>query len=373
METYTRTSFAAVVLILFLSACSSVQSPADVMVTLNAGVGEGEVDNTNTPEPTPTNTPIPPATPTPTATPWVWATPLYNPDETWPYGLPEMVEPIEGAWSDDVKVYVLLGSDYASWRANLATGTDNTDAFIILIVRSDPALISMVSVPRDLYVFQPGFGMQRINTAYRNGGSEMVADTLRYNFGLPMDGYAYVRMEAFSRFIDDALHGINVEVRSGVIDHCSEIWFNMLPGTHFMDGPAATCYARIRKYDGGFNRQSRQVEVLLAMKEKFFEIAGDEPFELFSNILEIYMTENRYTDVSILDVMETFPVALEANENGQVNEYQINYDVGIEHFNHPTSGAWLLTPPHPDCVSDLMWKAVMGEPWENLVEACAIE
>ena len=201
----------------------------------------------------------------------------------------------------------------------------------------------------------------------------MVADTLRYNFGLPMDGYGYVRMEAFSRFIDDALHGIDVEVRQPVIDHCSDIIINLLPGKHFMDGPLATCYARIRAFDGGFNRQSRQIEVLLGMKNKFFEIAGDSPLALLTDIFGLYIDEHRYTDVTIWDIASVFPTALDANRNGMVLEYQINYDVGIEHFTHPVTGAWLLAPPDANCTYNLVARAVLGEPWENLPESCNSE
>lgn len=357
------------ILMALISSCSKEPAPepgdetpgfVDLVVTVSA-------------LPTATNTPIPTVTPTPTATPWVYPTPIYDPAEDgWPYGQPAQVPSIEGVWNDNYRVYVLLGSDYASWRVNLSTGTDNTDAFIIVIVRKDPALISVVSVPRDLYVFIPGFGMQRINTAYKLGGPEMVADAVRYNFGLPVHGYAYVRMEAFSRFIDDALHGIDVEVRNPVYDKCGEFQFNLLPGTHFMDGPEATCYARIRMYDGGFARQGRQVEVLRGMKNKFFEIAGDSPFTLLTEIFDLYMTEHRYTDVSMTDVIDLLPSALKANENGQFLEYNINYDVDIVHMTHPVSGAWLLRPPNPDCTYELMWRASQGEPWENLPPACAV-
>jgi len=356
--------------VILLASCSSAPDVPDVVETV--ATFADEVVSVSA-LPTATNTPIPTVTPTPTSTPWAFPTPIYDPEQSWPYGVPEMVEPIPEAWNENVKVYVLLGSDYSTWRTNLVTGTDNTDAFIILIVRNDPAMISMVSIPRDLYVFLPGFGMQRINTAWRIGGAEMVADTLRYNFGLPMHGYAYVRMAAFSRFIDDALHGIEIEVRNPVIDSCGNIEINLLTGTQFMDGPTATCYARIRMFDGAFKRQTRHIDVLLAMKEKFFEIAGDEPFTLLSKIFDVYMSEHRYTNVGILEVMETFPIAIEANDNDRVLEYQLDYETGIIHFDHPVTGAWLLQPADADCTYNLFWMAVMGEPWDTLPPTCTLE
>jgi LCP family protein required for cell wall assembly len=275
----------------------------------------------------------------------------------------------EYAWDSDIEVYVALGSDYGSWRIGLPTGTDNTDAFIIVILQYEPARISLISVPRDLYVFLPGFGMSRINTAWRHGGPEMVADTLRYNFGLPMDGFGYVRMEAFSRFIDDALHGLMVNVGKPVVDSCSDVSFNMLEGEHFMDGPTALCYGRIRAFDGGFNRQNRQRELLHAIKDKFLEIAADDPVGLASELVKTYISEHRYTDVGLGDVLRILPTAL----NAEIEEYNLDYEAGLVQFTHPTTGAWLVLPPAPACMSFLMDAAVLGSEWTNLPEACEVE
>jgi len=358
------------------SSCSRTVPPQEVMVTLNAGVGGGQVDTpepSKTPEPTGTNTPIPP---TPTITPWVPPTPQYDPATQYPYGLPLLLNPVLRAWEDDIKVYVLLGSDYASWRRNLATGTDNTDAFIIVILRTDPPGISLISVPRDLYVNLPGYGMSRINTAYRFGDLTMLEDTVRYNFGLPVDGVAYVRMEAFIRFIDDALHGIEVEVRTPLLDRCTDIYFNILPGTHFMDGKTALCYARVRKFNGGFSREERQRDVLLAIKNDILETAEERPVLFALSLIDDYMNEHRYTTINPFELIELAPAMYDAKDN--IVEYQMGYDIGLTKLIHPESGAWLLVPPPPECMSDLIWMAVMGESWDTidssyLENVCGVE
>jgi LCP family protein required for cell wall assembly len=350
------------ILILILAACSTTQAITEPVAS-------------STPAP-PTASPTYTATisPTPTSTPWIYPTAEWNPIDYWPYEQPPMVEPIADAWQDGVEVFVLLGSDYETWRANLSTGTDNTDAFIILIVNHDPARISVISVPRDLYVFIPGYGLSRINTAYRHGGPEAVADTIRYNFGLPMHGYAYVRMSAFSNFIDTALGGIDVEVGNPLVDHCTDIYFDMLPGTYHMDGATALCYARVRMFDGGFRRQDRQREVLFALKARFLELAQDDPIGLTWEILQTYVNENRYTDVGFDDMARLIPIALDAT----FVEYQMDYGVGLTHFTHPTTGAWLLEPPPPECTYTLMMTATLGIPWDDLPQSfyegkCGIE
>lgn len=318
------------------------------------------------PSRTPVGSPIPSLTVAPTSTAWAYPTPVYDPAAQWPGGLPPIVPAVSYAWDSDVEVFVALGSDYSAWRINMATGTDNTDVFIIGILQHEPARLSLVSVPRDLYVFIPGFGMSRINTAWKLGGPQMVADALRYNFGLPMDGYAYVRMEAFSHFIDSALGGIDVEVGKPVLDHCSDLRINYGVGTHHMDGATALCYARVRNFDGGFYRQDRQREILRALKDRFQEIAGDNPAVLAINVVEAYISEYRYTDLGVADLLRLVPVAYDA----EIVEYQIDYSSGIVQYTHPVSGAWLVLPPSPDCMNVLMTKATLGKPWDTLPPAC---
>lgn len=272
-----------------------------------------------------------------------------------------------------MEVYVILGSDYSAWRQK-SGGSDNTDAFIIVIVNHQSGRISLLSIPRDLYVFIPGYGMSRINSVWSRGGEQMLADTIRYNFGLPFDGYAYVRMEAFSNFIDGALHGINVQVRKSLLDDCGDITLNMLPGPHFMDGPTATCYARVRMYDGTFARDTRQREVLLAMKEKFQEIAKDDPVSLALEILKSYSSERQYTNIGVVDVLRILPLALDA----EIVEFQLDYSWGVTHFDHPVTGAWLLKPPPEECLATLMYLVVYGDQWiflpeDWLADTCGVE
>ena len=45
-------------------------------------------------------------------------------------------------------------------------------------------MASVISIPPDLFVYIPGYTMQRINTAYPVGGISLVKDTLEYNLGI---------------------------------------------------------------------------------------------------------------------------------------------------------------------------------------------
>ena len=107
--------------------------------------------NTHTPvstiTPTTTGTPLPTGTPVPTITP---ITPLS-------LGTPF---PTDGA---EVINVLLLGADYSS------SNFSRTDVMIIASIRPGDRMVTLISIPRDLYVSVPGRGMQRINTAYLYG------------------------------------------------------------------------------------------------------------------------------------------------------------------------------------------------------------
>ena len=59
--------------------------------------------------------------------------------------------------------FLLIGSDKRS-------GTSfRTDTMVIAILRPNEGQVSLISIPRDLWVFIPGWENQRINTAYQHG------------------------------------------------------------------------------------------------------------------------------------------------------------------------------------------------------------
>ena len=76
----------------------------------------------------------------------------------------------------------------------------------------------MISIPRDLWVYIPTVGMDRINTAYEygignypGGGAALLRDTIAYNLGLRIDHMAMVDFSGFSKIVD-TLGGIDVPV-----------------------------------------------------------------------------------------------------------------------------------------------------------------
>ncbi len=87
---------------------------------------------------------------------------------------------------------------------------------VIIIARVIPAerRIYMLSIPRDTYVHIPGHvqyisGMNRINAAF-NEGPGLLIETLRRDFGIPIDHFAEVNFAGFQGMVD-AVGGIRID------------------------------------------------------------------------------------------------------------------------------------------------------------------
>jgi LCP family protein required for cell wall assembly len=126
----------------------------------------------------------------------------------------------------------------------------------------------------------PGYGLQRINTAYGagelegpGGGPRLAVQTVQYNFGIRVNDYVVVDFNAFTRVID-LIGGINVNVPYTINDpEYPDMNFGYDPfyitaGWHQMDGATALKYARSRHGSDDIDRGQRQQQVLYAIRDK---------------------------------------------------------------------------------------------------------
>jgi LCP family protein required for cell wall assembly len=228
----------------------------------------------------------------------------------------------------DIEIVVLMGTDY------LSPTVGRTDTIILLMVNRRTGSASLISVPRDLYVYRPGYGMGRINTVFAQGGPELLFETLEYNLGIRPEHWALAHLDDFVHFVND-LGGIDVQVRNPLLYDCGGV----PAGEVHMDGHKALCYVRERRTSSDFSRSKRQLEVLRTLFEKFFTL---------DNIVKLPDWYARYsrsmkTDFGLLDLLDYLPFALYLQDVEGINSYQI----GLEDVNPvrlPESGASVLLP-----------------------------
>ena len=155
---------------------------------------------------------------------------------------------------------VLLGSDRRAksraWR---------TDTMIVLSLDTEDNVVRLLSIPRDLWVYIPRHGYNRVNTAElwgelakRGTGTERVKQTIHHNLGIPIHYYARVDMQGFMKIID-TIGGLNIDVDCPLPD------IKLKPGMYHMNGNEALRYARSRKSTSDFDRGRRQRKVLMAL------------------------------------------------------------------------------------------------------------
>jgi LCP family protein required for cell wall assembly len=177
---------------------------------------------------------------------------------------------------------LLLGSDQRPYE-----GGFRTDTIVLLTINPATGTANMTSFPRDLYVYIPGWTVQRINTAFAYGGFDALALTFEYNFGVHPDHYVLINLWSFEDMID-SLGGLTVEVGRDLCDH-RDNWgqYCASAGTRFMNGETALWYVRSRYSTSDFDRGRRQQEVIVAGLHQLISIDG---IRRAPELYEIYRT-----------------------------------------------------------------------------------
>ncbi len=295
---------------------------------------------------TPTATPFGPLAPTstPPPPPPATATPIATPTSINPWGdFPAPVEPsaIEIRRpvpplpvSDETVNIVVLGSDQRPYSYG-----NNTDVMMLLSLDPKDGTVKLLSFPRDLYIFIPGWRVDRINVAYAVGGPEAVAQTILYNFGLKVDHTVLLHFWDFTNIID-SLGGIYVEVGGGLKDECGGIQWNYGPGTYHMDGFTALCYVRMRRNTGDFDRLRRQQEVMLGVFQRTLSLDGltrvPDLYNQFKGLVE--------TDMQLDDLLPLVPLGAKlATQPEQIKRYAVTASMGTL-WRVPYSGASVILP-----------------------------
>jgi polyisoprenyl-teichoic acid--peptidoglycan teichoic acid transferase len=284
-----------------------------------------------TPLPAPTDTPLlfqtleadPVEMPTATPTAQDKAEPTlgyYNitpfADATLVTPIPTPVIPIE--IDQDLVNVLLIGTDYRVGGKGF-----RTDTLIVVSINKSSGLVTMLSIPRDLYVYIPTWGMARINNAYADGqtgnypggGPGLLKQTLLYNLGIPIHYYALVNFDGFQQIVD-TLGGVDVPVNCQLTDYklkdstlsesnLADYELYTIPvGMAHMDGALALWFARVRPVGGDFFRSYRQRQVLRAIYHTGLNA------NLIPQIPDLYASFNQVvqTDMGLWDIMQFTPL-----------------------------------------------------------------
>ncbi len=327
---------------------------------------------TGTASPTPTTPPEPSATvdfnqlfPTGAAPP-VAEIPAVNPT-----ALPPLTD-------NETINFLLIGSDKrpgSSYR---------TDTMVIAIMWPKEGQVSLISIPRDLWIYIPSVGMQRVNTAYQSGeiydyaggGPGLLKDTIAYNLGIRIDHTAMVEFDGFRRIVD-TIGGIEVPISCTFTDwrlidpsynpeNENNWWlFTVGPGQIHMDGDMALWYARSRLRSNDFDRGRRQQEVLRAIFSKALQT------DTFSKVPQLYndFSSTVLSDLSLADLLRMAPYARNFT-NADIRGYYIRPPY-VSSWTTPGGASVLL--PNDEMLKQMLVEATTLSPRALQLEAVKVE
>ncbi len=259
--------------------------------------------------------------------------------------------------------FLLIGSD------KRPGGSFRTDTMVIAVLRPNDGQVSLISIPRDLWVFIPGWENQRINTAYQHGisidypggGPGLLKDTILYNLGIRIDHTAMVEFDGFRQIVD-TLGGVDVPVSCPYTDwrlidpsydpNNENNWslYTTGPGLIHMDGDLALWYARSRQKSSDFDRGRRQQEVLRALFSQALQ-AGT-----LKRLPELYndLKNTVDTDLNLVDLLQLSLYAPKMT-NANIRSYYIRPPYVSSWI---TDGGAYVLLPNEDALQQMLTEAL---------------
>ncbi len=305
----------ALSLLLFTAACQATPPQGGPEPSASAApVASVAVQATPTPEIVATATPTAgptaiPTEPPPTATP---APPTATPEPT----ETPMPSPTPGPKSlRDTDNYLVLGIDPRpgdrAWR---------TDTIMVVAVDHEANQVGIFSIPRDLWVEIPGYGMGRINQAdfqgetqkYPGGGPALVGEIIGNTFDVPLQHWVRIKQEGLVELVD-ALGGVEVTLNCPlheITPHPTKPgeWekFDLPAGKNLLDGEAAKKFATFRYNSNDFYRGQRQQQLIWAIKERALQV------DAITKLPQIWraLSHTFQTDLGLLDVIRLARVGI---------------------------------------------------------------
>jgi LCP family protein required for cell wall assembly len=185
----------------------------------------------------------------------------------------------------------------------------------ILLVRMDPRqeATAVLSIPRDLKVLIPGYGINKINAAYSLGGPGLTAATLKQLFGgdFQIHHIINVNFRGYRQAVD-ALGCVYTDVdrryyhsNAGLPIGARYAEIDIRPGYQQLCGQRALDYVRFRHADTDIVRAARQQDFLRSAKD---QISTSSLIDNRGALIKI-LKKNTQVDTTLREVPEAIKLA----------------------------------------------------------------
>ncbi|MCB9148714.1 MAG: LCP family protein [Caldilineaceae bacterium] len=218
------------------------------------------------------------------------------------------------AWQN-TENFLILGTDRRGnesvWR---------TDVIIVVGLDRQNGRAAVLSIPRDLYVEIPNYGMQRINRAdylgekemnIEGGGPALISQILKNTLGIETTHWVRVEMQGFEALVD-AIGGVTVHLDCPFFEPILNLdtnqweYFTLPAGDVLMDGRTAHWFTRLRLRESDIGRARRQRQFLWALRNQLVST------NLLARFPELWSALNGLfsTDLSLLQMVDLVRVGI---------------------------------------------------------------
>ncbi len=213
---------------------------------------------------------------------------------------------------------LLLGSDSDSkFNGDYLTQS-------MILTRVDPVSkhVTMLSIPRDLWVRLCNGSNGKIDQAFLHGGAQCAIQTVEKDLNVHVDYYAWIGLQGLVSVLNQ-VGGVNVIANNPVMDDYYPADLSggnpfdyerilVLPGAQHMDGTLALEYVRARHDDayGDFARSQRQQQILIALRSKTKTLTLADIPNLATSLGSDFQTNMSISQVSgLLPIAGSVPLA----------------------------------------------------------------
>ncbi len=238
-------------------------------------------------------------------------------------------------------------------------GGQLTDTIVVMSIKPSTHRAALISVPRDLLVNIPGYGLRKINNANAFGeqdehgkGPDLTREVIGDALKLPIHYYVRVDFQAFEEIVD-TLGGLSVMVDNSFTDYqypTKDKKYQVISfeaGPQIMNGERAIKFGRSRhsgmnNEGSDFARSKRQQKLLVAFKEKILSAELLLKPQKISDIINALQT-HIVTDFQSWEMVKLATLAKDIDQRTITN---VVLDDGLNGFLYPENveGAYVLRP-----------------------------
>ncbi len=210
---------------------------------------------------------------------------------------------------------LIVGSDE---RSNTPGDPGRSDTTMLLRVDAQDEVLSLFSLPRDLKVDIPGYGVGKLNEAYTDGGVKLTLKTVKQLTGLKINYVVNVDFQGFADAVD-AIGCVYVDVdRDYFNDNSTALsaadqyaTIDVNAGYQRLCGLNALDYVRYRHTDSDFVRAARQQDFLRNARaqvpaSEVLPIIGGDTGNKLLDIFTKYTTTSISTPAQLISVLKSF-------------------------------------------------------------------